>query len=211
MKIKIENIEKKFKNNFLFSNVNLEFTSGNIYGFAGGNGSGKSVLFKIISGFMKPTNGKVYYNDMEVGKDIELLPDLGYCDAHCKFIPYLTGFDNLQLLAKIKNRISDTVIKDQMLRLELNTENKDNVKKYSLGMYQKLAIIQAYMEDQEIIIFDEPFNSLDKKSVKIVKEIILELKKAGKLIFVTSHIHNDLEEISDHMYQIEYQEINQIK
>ncbi|XBX76434.1 ABC transporter ATP-binding protein [Proteinivorax tanatarense] len=159
-------------------------------------------FFKTVSGLLKPTEGKVICNGKEVGKEIDHLEDLGYMDNDAAFIKELTGFDNLKLLASIK-KIGQKEIKHSMIHLGLDPDSKVKVKNYSLGMYQKLAISQAVMEDPSILIFDEPFNGLDKKSCKIVKDLIIEQREKGKVVMITSHILNDIEEVADKAYEFE--------
>ncbi|AWZ47672.1 multidrug ABC transporter ATP-binding protein [Clostridiaceae bacterium 14S0207] len=208
--IQIKNLKKTFKKNLIFENVNLNLEYGNIYGFLGVNGVGKSVFFKTISGLMKPTEGEVICNNKRLYKDIDYLPELGYMDNNAKFIKDLTGFENLKLLSSIKNVIKDEEIRQYMKLVNLEPNLTTKVKDYSLGMYQKLAIIQAIMENPEIIIFDEPFNGLDKKSCNVVKEIILNLKCKNKIILLTSHILNDIEELADESYEFENKTISKI-
>ncbi|MFX0548545.1 ABC transporter ATP-binding protein [Hathewaya histolytica] len=205
--IKIKNLKKSFGRNIIFENVNINLEDGKIYGFVGPNGVGKSIFFKTISGLIKATEGQVLCNDKILHKDIDYLENLGYMDNNAHFIKDLTGFENLKLLASIKSKISHDDIKDYMKKLDLDPNSNTKVKNYSLGMYQKLAIIQAIMEDPNIIIFDEPFNGLDKKSCVIVKEMILNLKANNKIILITSHILNDIEEVANEVYEFSDQQI----
>lgn len=163
--------------------------------------SGKSVFFKVVSGLISPSKGYVKCGDKKIGVNSYFLPSLGYMDNNAFFIEHLSGFENLCLLAKINNKISETRIKELMRTLNLDPESNEKVKNYSLGMKQKLSFIQAIMEDPEIIILDEPFNGVDKKSVSIIKEMIFDLKKKDKLLMITSHIVNDIEELSDEVYE----------
>ncbi|WP_142413657.1 ABC transporter ATP-binding protein [Hathewaya massiliensis] len=205
--IEIKNLKKAFSKKVLFENVNINLEDGKIYGFVGPNGVGKSIFFKTISGLMKYTEGQVVCNNKILHKDIDYLENLGYMDNNAHFIKDLTGFENLKLLASIKSEISSEHIKEYMIRLGLDPDSNTKVKDYSLGMYQKLAIIQAVMENPNIIIFDEPFNGLDKKSCVIVKEMILSLKAENKIILITSHILNDIEEVADEVYEFVDQKI----
>lgn len=205
--IEIKNLKKAFSKKVLFENVNINLEDGKIYGFLGPNGVGKSIFFKTISGLMKYTEGEVVCNNKILHKDIDYLENLGYMDNNAHFIKDLTGFENLKLLASIKAEISSEHIKEYMIRLGLDPNSNTKVKDYSLGMYQKLAIIQGVMENPNIIIFDEPFNGLDKKSCVTVKEMILNLKDENKIILITSHILNDIEEVADEVYEFVDQKI----
>lgn len=199
----LENISKAFKDNVLFNNINLELEPGSITGIVGGNGSGKSVLFKIICGIMKPNTGKVLLGEKILSKDFEYLPDTGIFIDSPGFIPYYTGFKNLKLLAEIKGIISEDEIKEWMRFLNLDPELKTKVKNYSFGMKQKLGIVQAIMENQNIILLDEIFNGLDFKTQKDIKDAIENLKNEGKIILITSHNHQHLEELCDEIYLLE--------
>lgn len=205
--ISIINLKKAFGKNVLFDNVNIALSEGKIYGFVGINGIGKSVFFKIISGLMKPTSGTVEQNGKIVGKNIDHLESLGYMDNEAAFIKDLTGLENLKLLASVNNKITVDQIKEYMLRLDLDPDSKIKVKNYSLGMYQKLAIIQAVMEDPNVLIFDEPFNGLDKKSFSIVKQMLVGLKGKGRIVLITSHILNDIQEVADEVYEFDNKQI----
>ena len=199
--IQVKQLTKKFGTKTIFENASLCLEEGHIYGFVGENGIGKSVFFKTISGLMAPTSGTVICNGKVIGKDIHYLEHLGYMDGDVNFIRYLTGFENLKMLASIRCIIDDDRIKQLMSQFGLDPDNADMVKNYSLGMKQKLSIIQAVMENPDTLIFDEPFNGLDKQSCAFVKEYILQLRDSRKTILLTSHILNDIEEIADIVYE----------
>lgn len=199
--IEVINLSKKFRNKLIFEDVNLKFSQGNIYGFIGPNGVGKSVFFKTISGLIKASEGSVIVNGKVIRRDIGFIPNLGYMDNDASFIEDISGFQNLKLLASINNKIDDNIILNLMKRLKLDPSSNIKVKNYSLGMRQKLSIIQAIMENPDVVILDEPFNGVDKDSVLIIKEIISELKHDNKIILLTSHIVSDIGEIADFSYE----------
>ena len=199
--LKITNLSKKFKKRMILDDINLELTFGNIYGFIGANGSGKSVFFKTICGFLKADGGTVALNDEVIGKDIDFLPELGVLIEKPGFIENYTQFENLKYLAQINNTIHDEDIKATLEMVGLNPDNNEKVKNFSLGMRQRLAIAQAIMEKQKIIILDEPFNGLDKQGVVLIKQLLLELKAPDRLILLTSHIAGDIEELSDSVFE----------
>ncbi len=199
----LENIYKSFKDNILFDNIDLKLEPGTITGIVGGNGSGKSVLFKIICGLMKPDSGKVALGDKVLSKDFEYLPNTGIFIDSPGFIPYYTGMENLKLLAGIKNETSEESIREWMKFLNLDPDLKTKVKNYSFGMKQKLGIVQAIMENQDIILLDEIFNGLDFRTQKDIKEAILDLKSKNKIIVLTSHNHEHLEALCDIIYLLE--------
>lgn len=200
--IEIRNLSKSFGNTPVLKDVNLKFEEGHIYGFNGRNASGKSVLFKMICGFLKPTAGTISIDGKIIGKDIDFPEKCGIIIETPGFIDDITGFKNLKILASIKNEIDDNKIKETMKLVGLDPQDKKAVKKYSLGMRQKLALAQAIMEDPSILILDEPMNSMDVESVEIVREILLALKKSGVIILVSSHIKDDLEILCDEIYTI---------
>ena len=185
----------------ILDDINLELTFGNIYGFIGANGSGKSVFFKTICGFLKADGGTVALNDEVIWKDIDFLPELGVLIEKPGFIENYTQFENLKYLAQINNTVHDEDIKATLEMVGLNPDNNEKVKNFSLGMRQRLAIAQAIMEKQKIIILDEPFNGLDKQGAAQIKQLLLELKSPDRLILLTSHIAGDIEELSDYIFE----------
>ena len=197
--LKISGLSKKFKKKVIIDNVDLELEFGNIYGFIGPNGSGKSVFFKTICGFLKADSGTVVLNDQVIG--IDFLPDLGVLIEKPGFIENYTQYDNLKYLAQIKNIINDEEIRTALEMVGLELDNNEKVKNFSLGMRQRLAIAQAIMEKQKILILDEPFNGLDKQGVAQIKQLLLELKSPDRLILLTSHIAGDIEELSDYIFE----------
>ncbi|WP_251207389.1 ATP-binding cassette domain-containing protein [Acetatifactor aquisgranensis] len=199
--LRTKNLSKRFKGNVVLNNVNLELHFGNIYGFIGANGSGKSVFFKTICGFLKADRGTITIDDRVIGKDIDFLPDLGVLIEKPGFIENYTQFENLRYLAQINKIIDDNDIIAALKVVGLNPDNKEKVKNFSLGMRQRLAIAQAIMEDQKIIILDEPFNGLDKQGVARIKRLLLKLKSPDRLILLTSHISGDIEELSDYIFE----------
>ena len=200
MKIEIQNINKKFKNTMVLQDINLTFYGGKIYGLKGRNGSGKSVLLKILCGFYTPTEGSVFYN----GKSLkDSLIRIRALIEKPSFFPYLSGFENLQLLAKLEHLIDSQRIL-QVLKLVGLFDDKDkNFSKYSLGMKQKLGIAQAIMEPSDLLILDEPFNGIDVQSVQVLKKHIKELCDKDKIIIVTSHIEEDLDILCDEIIELE--------
>lgn len=200
--LKITNVSKRFKKHNVLENINAEFQYGKIYGIVGANGSGKSVLFKIICGFIQADSGTISIDGQTIGEDIDFLPDVGVLIEKPGFIEEYTCLQNLKYLASINKKIDERQIKEYLALVGLDANNKDKVKNYSLGMRQRLAIAQAIMENQKIIILDEPFNGLDKKGCGKIKEVILKMKQQGKLVLLTSHIEGDLEELSEQIFEL---------
>lgn len=208
--LKITNLSKKFKSHQIFKDINIELDYGNIYGFIGINGSGKSVFFKTICGFLKSDKGEISIDQKVIGKDIDFLPDLGVLIEKPGFIENYNQFQNLEYLASIKNKITNEDINEVIKKVGLDINNKDKVKNFSLGMRQRLAIAQAIMENQKIIILDEPFNGLDKQGREDIKKIIKQLKAKNKLILLTSHIEGDIEDLADHIYEFNNYTLNRV-
>ncbi|MBD3949370.1 ATP-binding cassette domain-containing protein [Tuanshanicoccus lijuaniae] len=201
--IELKSITKAFKNQVLFTDFNYLFEGGKIYGLVGHNGSGKTILMKIMCGLERPNSGEVWYNQTQlIGKDISFLPRLGTILETPGFLDNNTGFENLKQLALIDNKIDDQVIKQTMAHFGLDPLSKKKVKAYSLGMRQKLALSQAIMENPDILILDEPMNGLDKASVQIVRELLVTLKSQGKLIILASHTQEDIKLLCDEVIDV---------
>ena len=164
MKIKVENLTKEFKDSLILNDINLEFQEGKVYGLVGPNGSGKSVLLKIICAFYMPTQGKVLIDGVNYNDGNNFPPNLRALIDKPSFIPDLSGFENLKLLAKIQNLINDDDIINTLKIVNLYEEKDKKFYKYSMGMKQKLGIASVLMEDPKIMILDEPFNGIDDKS-----------------------------------------------
>lgn len=209
--LEIRNLSKKFKSNQVLNEINISLGFGKIYGFIGGNGSGKSVFFKIICGFLKADKGEILFDGKLIGKEIDFLPSLGVLIEKPAFIENYNQFQNLKYLAQIKNEISDEDISAILKKMGLELNNKEKVKNFSLGMRQRLGIAQAIMENQKIIVLDEPFNGLDKQGREDIKKIIYELKSPDRIILLTSHIEGDIEDLSDSIYEFNKGKLNIVK
>lgn len=205
--IKIENVSKKIKSNMILKNIDMELTSGHIYGFRGKNGCGKTMLMRCICGLIIPTEGKIIINGKELHKDIKIPESVGALIENPAFLPQYTGFKNLKMLASLKGKISDEEVKLAINRAGLDPDDKRTYKKYSLGMKQKLGIANAIMGEPDIIVLDEPINALDEISVENVKKVFLELKEKGKLIIAACHDREELEYLCDIIYELKDGEI----
>ena len=201
--LKIENASKKFKGQIIFENVNLEFERGKSYGFVGPNGCGKSVFFKTLCGYSLLDSGQVIYDGRIIGKDKDFIDDAGVVIEQPEFINELSGMKNLIILAEIKNVIHDDDINDTLKKFGLYEERDKKVGKYSVGMKQKLRLVQAFMEKPKIMILDEPMNGLDKKSVHAVEELLKQFVRDGGTLLMTSHIEQQLNSCCDIMYEME--------
>lgn len=201
MKLELKNVSKKFGENEVLKNINITMQGGKIYGFIGRNGSGKSVLLKIICGFYMPTKGEVFLDEKNYIAEDEFPKDTRALIEKPCFLPDLTGYENLQLLASIQNKIGQKEIKQTMEKLNLLQESNKKYGKYSLGTKQKLGIAQVLMEDPNLIILDEPFNGVENETVEIIRKILLEEKKKGKIIIIASHIKEDITQLADVVYE----------
>lgn len=179
MKIKIKDLSKKFNNDVVFSNLNIEFESGKIYGIVGRNGSGKSVLLKMIAGLYLEDSGEILFNNINYNKEKKFPENVGIVIESPSFISDLTGFDNLKLLANLQKKVNDEEILNTMRIVNLEQDKDKKYGKYSLGMKQKLSLAQALMENPNIILLDEPFNGIDRQSVVKIKDY---LKKCETMI-----------------------------
>ena len=201
--IKVDNLRKTFGEEEVLKGISCEFAKGKMHAVVGNNGSGKSVFFKCICGFIRPTQGHIYVNGKEIGKDIDFPDSIGVIIERPGFIPQMSGFQNLQMLARIRKKITDHQIREMILKVGLDPLSKKPVGKYSLGMKQRLGIAQAIMEDPELIILDEPFNGLDKNGVQEIRSLLMDLKGAGKTIFLTSHNSEDIRVLADEVWEMD--------
>ena len=203
MKLEIKNLSKKFGDSVVLNDINLTFNSGKIYGFIGRNGSGKSVLLKIICGFYPPTEGTILLNGKNYIEKNEFPDNTRALIEKPKFLPDLTGFENLELLASIQNKIGKKEIDDSLEKLNLTKEANKKYSKYSLGTKQNLGIAQVLMENPKLIILDEPFNGVENETAHKIRNILLEEKKKDKIILIASHIKEDITTLADIVYEVD--------
>ncbi|GAB6169503.1 ATP-binding cassette domain-containing protein [Clostridium carnis] len=199
--ININSLNKKINDNVILDNINLDIERGLIYGIIGSNGSGKSMLFKSICGLIKPTNGEIFVLDKKIHNG-ELAEDIGVLIEKPGFLPQYSGFDNLKILSSINNKIDDKEIEKFISLVGLSSQDKRPIRKYSLGMKQRLGIAQALMEKPKILILDEPMNGLDEDGVSLIRNILLDLKKDKVTILISSHNKDDIEVLCDKVYKI---------
>lgn len=205
--IEFKDVSKTFKTKVLYNNVNLIVEKGDCIGLVGANGSGKSVLFKLIAGLEQADTGSIKVKGKPVGHNFDFPSGLGLFVNQPGYIEYYDGLTNLKMLAEIQNIIDEEIIRTYMKKVGLDPEDKTKVKNYSEGMKQKLGIAQAIMEDQDLILLDEPFNALDFKTNNEVMELLFNLKNEGKTLILTSHQHEYLERLCDRIYAIINQQI----
>lgn len=201
-KLVIKNVSKKLGGRQILSDINLTLETSRIYGFVGKNGSGKTMLFRAISGLMKVTEGEISLDGKVLHKDFSVLPSLGIIIENVGLYPEFSAMENLKLLARIKRIIGETEIRAAIERVGLDPDDKRPIRKYSLGMKQRLVLAQALMEKPEILILDEPTNALDEGGVDLLRRIIFEEKERGALIMLASHSREDIELLCDEIYVI---------
>lgn len=207
MEIIINDLCKSFGEEQVLKNINLKLSDNHIYGFVGRNGSGKSVLFKILCGLYHPTSGEVIVDGIDIHKKDVFPKDMRVLIEKPNFLPNLSGLDNLKLLASIQNKITEEDIILILKKLNLDKDMNKLYHKYSLGMKQKLAIAQVLMEDPKIMIFDEPLNGIEEKTASVIRKILCEEREKGKIILIASHIKEDVYSIADTIFKIDDGEI----
>ena len=195
--IQIKNVSLTINKTVILKSVCASFERGKIHGLIGRNGSGKTMLMKCICGFVKPSQGEIFVDGERIGKDCDFPKNTGIIIETPGFIPYYSGYKNLKLLAGLNNKIGKQEVREAMEKVGLDPDLKRHVKKYSLGMRQRLGLAQAIMEDPELLILDEPMNGLDKDGVKDMREYLLALKMQGKTIIIASHSAEDIDILCD--------------
>ena len=201
--IYVKDLSLKIKNETILSGINLYIEKGKITGLVGRNGCGKTMLMKCITGFVKPTSGEVVFNEKRIGEDIDFPKDTGIIIETPSFIPYYSGRKNLLELASLNKKIGKKEIDKVLEKVGLYEARNKMVRKYSLGMRQRLGIAQALMEEPETLILDEPMNGLDNQGVEDIRKLLLELKEQGKTILIASHNREDIDVLCDHVWEMD--------
>ncbi len=201
--IAIQNLSKTIKSNAVIQDISMNLKSGVIYGFKGINGSGKTMLMRLICGLIRPTEGEIRINGKTLGKDLSFPESIGVFLENPAFLDSYSGFQNLKILASIKSVATDEDIRATLSRVGLSPNDKKKYRKYSLGMKQRLGIAAAIMEKPDIVILDEPTNSLDADGVTLVKQIVQEEKVRGALVILSCHDGELLKNLSDEIFLLE--------
>lgn len=209
--IEVKNVRKSFGDTRVLDDVSLHCESGRIYGIVGYNGSGKTVLFKCICGFFHVDAGEILVNGKKMGKELDMLENAGIIIEEPGYLRNCSGYKNLDYLYRIRNKPDKKHLYAIMEKVGLDPKSKKHVGHYSLGMRQRLAIAQAVMEDQEILILDEPMNGLDKKGVEEMREFFERLKGEGKLLLLASHNREDINLLCDEVYEMEEGRLERIR
>ncbi len=201
--IEVKNYSKKLNGNTVLDNICQDFQKGRIYGLVGKNGSGKTMLIRAICGLLTPSNGEAIVDGVKVGNGI-YPKSVGLLIEHITLFEYMSAFQNLSMLNSVStNKVSDKEIKNWLERFGLEPNDKRNIKKYSLGMCQKVNLIQAFMNKPDLIILDEPTNALDEASVNLLTEIIKETNKnSGTTFIIASHDKENLDNLCDEIIEM---------
>lgn len=204
MQIRLVNASRKIGYEMVIDNVNIQFESGHIYGLRGKNGSGKTMLMRAICGLIHLGEGEIWLDDKLLGKDMEFPESVGAMLENPGFMENDTAMRNLMTLAEIRNEIGEEEIKNTMEALGLDPYSKKKVKKYSLGMKQKLGIVAAIMEHPKLILLDEPTNALDTESIGKLNVLLQEeMKEYQPIIIIASHDRDELSMLCDTIYKVE--------
>lgn len=210
MKIEVKNLSKQFKGVTILDNVNATFKEGNIYGLIGRNGSGKSVFLKILCNFYSPTSGEVLYDGINIFKENTFPPDTRALIEKPAFLPDISGFENLKMLASIQQLIGADEILEALEKVNLIEDKDKKYKVYSLGMKQKLGIAQVIMENPKVLILDEPFNGIEDTTASKLRKLLKEEAKKGKIVIVASHIKEDIINLANVTYKFDGGKVTKI-
>lgn len=201
--IQLTNISKTFGKQTVLQPLTMGFEEGMIHGIIGRNGSGKTVLMKMILGILQPTTGTVIVGDKRIGKDVDFPESAGAIIETIEFIPYMSAYQNLADIAAMRGNLSKTQIKEVLEMVGLGNVGRKHVSKFSMGMRQRLAIAQAVMESPKLLILDEPMNGMDEKGVEEMRRLILARKAVGTTIILSSHNIEDIRILCDQVYRID--------
>ncbi len=207
--IQLEHVDKAYKNQTIFKDLNLTFEKGGSYGIMGHNGSGKSVLLKLMAGFATADAGRVVIDGKVLKKDMDFIPGAGVVINSPEFMNHMSGMKNLLYLAEIRKRIFRTDVENILKTFHLYEARDKKVSTYSLGMKQRLRLAQALMESPDILLLDEPMNALDKDGVALVKSILTEHIRQGKTLIFTSHNQEDMDDLAQVRYEIDRGEVRE--
>lgn len=208
--IEVRNLYKKFGAINVLENINIQCEKGKIYGLIGRNGSGKTVLLKCLCGLLTPSEGEIYFRGKQLGKDMEVPGNVGILIEAPGYLSGYSAYQNLKFLADINKKIHKNEIGNILRKVGLDPENRKTVDKYSMGMKQRLGIAQAIMEDQDILLLDEPMNGLDDNGVDEIRKILLELKDKGYTIILSSHNREDIHLLCDEVFSMKQGVLNKI-
>ena len=201
--IQLKGVSKSYQNNSVIKDITVDFANGKCYGVMGYNGSGKSVILKLIAGYAFADSGEIIINGKILKKDIDFIQNAGVIINAPEFINSMSGLKNLMYLAEIRKVIKLVEVEDILKRMRLYDARHKKVSTYSQGMKQRLRLSQALMESPEILLLDEPMNALDKEGIALVKGILKEHVNRGNTLIFTSHQREDFIDLADEVFEIE--------
>ncbi len=197
-----KNIRKQFGSKVVLDGLDFEMPAGQIYAICGVNGSGKSVFLRILVGLMLPTNGQVAVFGQRIGSEVEFPAETGALIDHPGFLQNESGKRNLLLLAKISGKATPEKINETLRFVGLDPDDRKPFKTYSVGMRQRLGLAQALMEDPQLLILDEPTAGLDFDGQREIYDYLIELRKQGKTILITSHSQGEIKLLCDKAFMM---------
>ena len=195
--IKLEDVSKNIKDRIVLDHINFTFEDGKVYGLKGINGSGETMLMRLIAGLIFPSDGKIFVSEKELGRDISFPESIGLLLENPVFLDRYTGLENLKLLAELSGSVDVEKLKQILIKVGLDPDDKRKYRKYSLGMKQRLGIAAAIMDEPSILLLDEPINALDEDGVELFTKIMNEEKERGTLVILSCHEEMRLREYSD--------------
>ena len=198
MSVIVRGVSKRMGKNDVLRNVSIEVDPGTVVGLQGINGSGKTMLMRAVCGLIKPTEGEISIDGQRLGADIS--PSLGMLIEAPSFLGYLSGYDNLKLIAQIKGVATPEDIRSALRLVGLDADEKKKFRAYSLGMKQRLGIAAAIMEKPKLLVLDEPTNALDEAGVEMLKRVVAMAASTGREVLLSSHDGEVLEELADRVY-----------
>ena len=202
MTIEVKSVTKVLRKITVLEDVNLILESGTIYGLRGVNGSGKTMLMRLMAGLIRPTRGEVFLEGKQLGKDLSFPPDMGMLIENPAFLDGYTAAQNLRLLAGIRKKVGEERIREILEQVGLGWEDKRKYRQFSLGMKQRLGIAGAVLEHPQLLLIDEPTNALDTDGIQMVQRLLLEEKSRGALIVLACHDFSILQGLSDVLYSV---------
>ena len=202
MKLNLEHVNKTIKKALVLDDVTMTLEGGHIYGLKGPNGSGKTMLMRVMAGLIRPTSGRVCVDGRQLGRDMDFPPSVGLLLEYPSFLPNHTGLKNLELLAGIQHRVTSVNIRQTLQDVGLNPDDPRTFRKYSLGMKQRLGIAAAIMEQPDLILVDEPTNALDDNGIQQICTLLRRERDRGALLILSCHDASILEDLSDEIFHI---------
>ena len=198
--IVLDHVTKKIRGSTVVDDISMSFSPGVISGLKGVNGSGKTMLMRLVSGLIYPTSGEVRIDGKTLGHEITFPESIGVLIENPAFLGNYSGYENLEMLSPIRGLVDAARIREVLKTVGLSENANKKYKKYSLGMKQRLGIAAAIMEKPDILVLDEPTNALDDSGVKLVRDIILNEKARGATVIVSCHDFSLLRAVADVVY-----------